>query len=563
MDNIIESYLIEIGWKLDDASFDKAGKDISAKVEKKVSWLRKLFEALMDGIKGNKVVRGFLQKGDALVDKWATKIVTFLTQTKNLVAVAIGVIITAVAVLATFVVSKFAQFLSGMAKADIEVQKFARRMLTTVENARSLKAVMDQMGIKDIDELKDIALNPELRQQFLELRKTAEALRLNADTRDGFKNIRALEFEFQKTGLIWGYFWNQLAGDIGKFLSGPLSDLKSGLAFINTMLEKHLPRLAYDVAEVVGIFGKLGDILVKIGMLANPLIQMFLLFGNMDAKNFTVLDVFETLLDVINAILGGLNKLLNFGFDGGKISFGGGGDVYHEGGAALKTLADYTRKIYDFLTTVWNYLSGLVRNIPGQVGHVAGAAGRGALNFIPGGNALNSAIDMLNGGRASFSHGVKTSETIDRFLNGLDRIFRGAYTVTSGVASRSGGSLHPLGRAVDLVPHDHSIAGWANLVRNMLATPGLQRVNLELLPAHYSNVLRELDRQKVDYRGRISHQITRDWTGEHAHASLAPVTQHVQIQIHDARDPEKTARAVRKELQQVAALSTRANQGWA
>jgi len=161
---------------------------------------------------------------------------------------------------------------------------------------------------------------------------------------------------------------------------------------------------------------------------------------------------------------------------------------------------------------------------------------------------IEHAIAPIRNGHHSLKAGVKTTPAINNFLRALDQSFNSEYLVTSGLDHRSGASWHPKGLAADLVPRNTSIKGYADLVSAMLTTSQVKRVNLELSMDRFLQVQKELVARNVNYSGRLSHQITKDFTGEHAHATLRPV-QNISFVINGARDPRETANQVGRMLQ--------------
>lgn len=161
---------------------------------------------------------------------------------------------------------------------------------------------------------------------------------------------------------------------------------------------------------------------------------------------------------------------------------------------------------------------------------------------------IEKAIAPFKSGHHSFKAGVQSTPAINNFLKSLDQRFKGDYIVTSGLDNRSGKSWHPEGLAADIVPKNTSIKGYADLVSAMLASADVKKVNLELSAARYLQVQKELLMRKVNYSGRLTHQITKDFTGEHAHATLRPV-QNISFVINGARDPRETANQVKLMLQ--------------
>lgn len=580
MINVIQEYLASLGFHVDQKSFGEANKALD-KIEKKVNAFSKTLNNAVKAVMENKIIHNARKKAEEFLEKIGTKLTTFLMTTRGLVTAAIAGIMAGVAALTAALTAATYKFMANMAKADMAVQVFARRMFTTVENARSLKAVMDTMGIGSLDDLKDIAMNPELRAQFLELRRMSAGFAFDERAQQGMRNIRAVEFEFQKMTLIWNYFLQSLVGELGDVMAGPLSAFRGFLADINAFFASNMKSISHDVAAFLGMFAKL---LEMIGRLASLILGLdFTEFGGLLDILGGALDLVNALLDGINSILAGLGQLTK----AGKMQMNAGvaalipsnKDMYNEGKNTFKMLAYYVQRIYELLSQAWGFLDGILKRIIETIKDPVGAAKNSISNWWessiaqPVQNVLSPAAAAstsgLSGGAVGpgvsrggrrFNPGVRTSETINNFLDNLEQRFHEAYTVTSGVAGRSGGSLHPHGRGVDLVPRDRSIKGWSTLVKNMLDTPGLQTVNLELTPLRHAKVIKQLDDDGIRYQGRIKRQITKDWTGEHVHGSLRPL----QVSIHIngiGKDKHEIAETVAHKIQQVASHRIRSNGG--
>lgn len=550
--NIIEEYLVSVGFDVDNqtvkeaqSAFDKLGM---------------VLEKLAERFKGNKGLQAVNESLNKTLADAATKIGAFLATTEGIVLSATAGIIASITLVGTTLAAVMGQFMNRMAQADMQVQLFARRLFTTVENARSLKAVMDAMGVKSLEELNDVAMNPELRRQFMGLRQLAGGLALNEETKEGLQNIRAVGYEMQRIGLIFDYFFQKVGGYLGQSLAPVLKDIDSTLHSFGDFLAQHGEQWARIIGKMGGAFGRLAELLSQTIMLVTGIDAAFKLLGG--KQNVSA---FEKLLDVINGILDGLNAIMGFARNPVKASMDitssiRSGDIFKTGQTAMETLAEYTRKIYDFLAMVWQRVQDPLRFLRDKGVEAGKYVLNQAINASPPvAAALKVWEHMTGGGHGTINPGVKLSGGISAALEELNQRFGGGYTVTSGVAGRSGRSNHPLGRAVDLVPRDQSVAGYMSMVESLLNTPRVKNLNLELRTDKYKAVMAGLKGHGID-TSRIHHQITKDWTGEHVHANLraqAPVNIH----IHGVTDPKQVAAEVRQVLKQRDAEMVRNYQG--
>lgn len=170
MYNILKDYLISIGMQIDKQSFSQADKAVK-NVDKEL------------GKFSNSATGKFIKVGASA------------TALASAVAVAMG------------------KFALSVAEADRQVGLLAKRLYTTKENARSLSIAMKQMNIGSIDQLREIALDPESREQFLALKDLARSLE-NPKTQQALKEIRAINLEFQKLMVRFEYFKLEIAGKI-------------------------------------------------------------------------------------------------------------------------------------------------------------------------------------------------------------------------------------------------------------------------------------------------------------------------------------------------------------
>lgn len=544
--NIIQEYLVSLGFDVDKKSFNEANKALDT--------LERIISRFKQSFADNAVIKKFADTFNTVLDDLSGKISQFLMSNRGLVIGVIGAIGAAVVALGAIITAATYKFISNMAKADMQIQIFARRMFTTVENARSLKAVMDAMGVSDVDQLKDVAMNPELRAQFMELRKLSAGLALNDNAQQGFRNIRALNFEFTKLNVFMNMFWQNLAGKLGYILEGPLKSLTNWFEGVGNFMSATLPRLGDMFAGIFGILAKIAEVGIKLGTLWTRVPFLGKAINTQLDNMIVLLDVANSILDLINRVIDKVTKLPSFG---GKIDpFNSSpSDLYGEQNDSLSVIAVYVRKISDMLTAAWNALMGVFRPIKNWVMKNFG----GVVEAVTGGSAqaatsgTSSDIDPAVPSGTSRGHlrkrpGVRVSRTINNFLQSLEERLTDNFDVTSGIAGRSGGSLHPKGRAVDIGLAGKSDSQIVSLMKAVLATPGLKMANLELQPAHYAKIIKQLDRQGVDYRGRVSNQITKDWTGPHLHNSLQAAPQSVSINVHGVHDPRAVANIVKDEL---------------
>ena len=139
----LKEYLVKLGWDVDELGLSKLQNGLS-KVERSA-----------DSI-GNKFVKNFAKAGTAVG----------------------GFLLT--------ITSGTAKFMSNVATADLATERWARRMWTTEENARSLTTALDAMGASYED---IFYMTPEEYRNMLELKNFSSSLKAPADVEKTLKQI--------------------------------------------------------------------------------------------------------------------------------------------------------------------------------------------------------------------------------------------------------------------------------------------------------------------------------------------------------------------------------------
>lgn len=158
---------------------------------------------------------------------------------------------------------KIYNFSAGIAKSDMDMQKWAKTMYMSTNSAKALDKTLSAMGI-GVDDLQDVALNPELTRQYKELLTLSKQLTDSIDVSQSMRGIRAVTFEFQKMNLIWMNFKERVVHYLWKFLdSTTLKNFMGNLKAFNKWSTSHLDRVAEKVGNFLGsliaVFTKLID----------------------------------------------------------------------------------------------------------------------------------------------------------------------------------------------------------------------------------------------------------------------------------------------------------------
>lgn len=210
--DVLKSYLVSLGFQVDNASFNKSQQSVKA------------MDKAVEGFAGN-TVKNFATAGTAVASFF--------------VAANIGI----------------AKYMQGLAKADLQNEMFARRMWMSKENAVAYKNALSALGA----EQQDLYLSPELLERFKELRSQASMLTAPDEYNDQMKQIRNITFEFQRLKLESTYAMQWVGYYLSKYLAKPISDIKKMMKDLNDSISKNMPSWTKDVAQVLSWIVRLGS----------------------------------------------------------------------------------------------------------------------------------------------------------------------------------------------------------------------------------------------------------------------------------------------------------------
>lgn len=208
---VIRSYLVSLGYTVDQSSFQQAMKSMGN--------LQKNVEQFADksGLKLGQTNKGF-QQLKATVAEFAG------TTGGEMIIAGAGV----EAFLATVTVA-IGKFVTDVAAADLQNQIFARQMWMNVDAARSYQTSLKALGVS----LQDLYLSPELMQKFLSLREQAGQITPPADFGNTMKGVRNITFELQRMKLEASYSLQWIGYYLAKDLAGPAGNFATMLKHIN------------------------------------------------------------------------------------------------------------------------------------------------------------------------------------------------------------------------------------------------------------------------------------------------------------------------------------------
>lgn len=146
-------------------------------------------------------------------------------------------------------ISKFA---SSVAESDMQLQKFAKRMYMSRDSAKALQTTLDSMGLDGVEDLQDVALSPELTQQYKELISLSKSLGTPDGVKQSLKDIRAISFEFSKLRTTATYFFERVAHFIYQTVRVPAQKFRSFLNEFNNKFSKNINSWAKSLGTLLG-----------------------------------------------------------------------------------------------------------------------------------------------------------------------------------------------------------------------------------------------------------------------------------------------------------------------
>jgi hypothetical protein len=263
--DILKSYLVKIGFQVNDSEFDKVKKainDISNLLQKQAEGFAKEY------IKAGSVVVGAIVSVD-------TAIISMIKH---------------------------------MASADMEYQLFAQKMYMSADAAKAFKITTDALG----HSLNEIAWNPELRGHYFSLIKEVKEMQVTPQAREMFKNVRDIGYEWTrlKTESTSAMGW--ISFHLLKLNKGELFTFKSFVKDMNDSIQKNMPEWTAKAASFLNVFVMAGR---DIGLLLGGiLLRVKELFGFMSGR----WDKMKTWVKDIALLSGALAALFGSFMIGGK-----------------------------------------------------------------------------------------------------------------------------------------------------------------------------------------------------------------------------------------------------
>lgn len=148
---------------------------------------------------------------------------------------------------------KITSFTIDVAKADLETQKWAKHMYLTNDSAKILSRTLDSMDLQ-FGDLQDVALNPELFNQYKELVRLGKELQGGPEIEQSLRKVRAFNFEFTKLRMTLSYLSERIAHYVSKILDSPAGQaMVNGIKNLNSFLKNNIDSIARKIASFINV----------------------------------------------------------------------------------------------------------------------------------------------------------------------------------------------------------------------------------------------------------------------------------------------------------------------
>ena len=301
------------------------------------------------------------------------------------------------------------KFSTSIAKADMELQKLSRRMYMSRDSAKALQTTLNAMGL-DQSDLQDIALNPELTQQYRELLRLSRSLGTPDSVKETLKDIRSISFEFSRLNVIFSHFMERVVHFAFRTLGKPARDFKKFLQDFNQRFAKNIDTWAKRIGTTLGIIVRLAlrfkELLADIGGYISSLwskltkLQKGIILAIGAIGVALKAGPFGTLLTLISGLL-----ML---FDDYK--------VYKEGGVSANVLKPVWRQVDNQLNnpdSIFNRLKDTLtevfdpENIKRQIGELTKKINTWYEEFLKNHPVLKSLLEEVTGWTDKIVQGIK------------------------------------------------------------------------------------------------------------------------------------------------------------
>lgn len=133
-----------------------------------------------------------------------------------------------------------------VAEADKDVERLARRLWTSKENAYALQNALDAMG-KSYEDI--FYMTPEEFRQFKELKSLASDIKPPAELEGTLQKVRAIYQEVNKLKMIFGQARQWVVYYLGRMMGGDLDKILQKFRSLTEYIVKNLPQITEKIAS--------------------------------------------------------------------------------------------------------------------------------------------------------------------------------------------------------------------------------------------------------------------------------------------------------------------------
>ena len=210
---------------------------------------------------GIKVDQGGFNQANNTINQTGKNIKSSTSQWASDFMIAGGIITTALASITASMVS----LATTTAKQDLAMEKYARNMMVSKNQAREMKMAMDALG----ESVQDIQLTPELMQRYRALVLDSRKMAIGGDYEATMRNFRDLMFEFTRLKQEAAYALQWVGYYLMKYLNRPINDAKKQFKDFNDMfiinMSQWTEKIARSMVYIINIGLHFVELLKHIG----------------------------------------------------------------------------------------------------------------------------------------------------------------------------------------------------------------------------------------------------------------------------------------------------------
>lgn len=338
MANIIEEYLVRLGFSFDSASINTALTNINNaknKANSSVSAIAKTvgasFTAISTSIAGANIALG--------------------------------------------------KFVSNMARAELETEVSANKMYMNADAYDQVNQAAKALGYT-MDDLAGIALTPELTEQFKTLVNDMQSVGDQTHYRDNMREIRSVLFEFTRLKLTVQMGMRQVVTDLIDIIGGDLERVRRTLQGFVNHIQDELPKISKRIAELLTWVVRAGNMLLNVikfvGQLSGKVFDFLKQFpGAVKVAGLALVGIFAALNPTLTAAIAGVGGLMMAIDDFMVYQQGGNSLLGEKWDDITATLSGITSTIGDIFTFIYEQSAPLFSSLKSGILSLIGGAREG------------------------------------------------------------------------------------------------------------------------------------------------------------------------------------------